>query len=72
MNPQNYSPEEVKDIETRTEKAFALLKELELFPSAILQQVNIGDDTFATKVICYLADAKFKPKESPYVPDTKA
>lgn len=63
--------EQKKDIETRVEKAHVILKELQLFPSAVVQKVNLGEDTFADKVICYLADSKFIPKKSPYAEPKK-
>lgn len=66
-----YSPEEEKDIKERVEKANAMLKELNLYPSAVVQKINKGDDIFVDKIICYLQDNKYikKPIKSPY--DTK-
>ena len=62
----SFTEEQKKDIEERLKKAEVTLKELQLFPSAVVQKINLGDDTFADKVICYLADSKFMPKKSPY------
>lgn len=59
---QNYSEEEIKDIKERVEKAETMLKELQLFPSAVVQKVKVGaenEDVFADKVICYLQDSKY-------------
>lgn len=55
----NYSPEEAKDITTRVEQAFGLLKELNLTPSAQVSTVAIGNDVFATKVEAFLKDTKY-------------
>ena len=62
-----FTQEQQKDITERVEKAQAFLKELELFPSAIIRKVNLGNDVFGDQVISYLADAKYLPKkdESP-------
>jgi len=69
---ENLTEEQKKDIEERLKKAEVCLKDLQLFPSAIVQKVNLGDDTFADKVICYLADAKYLPKKSPIQKDDLA
>ena len=69
MNPQNYTEEQKKDIIERVNKANKVLKDLQLFPSAIVQKVKISDnneDVFADKVICFLADSKYQPIDSPY------
>lgn len=62
----NYSEEQKKDITERVEKARKLLDELQLNPSAQIYYDNIGNDTFATKVIPYLQDLKYanNPKET--------
>jgi len=71
MNPSNYSLEEQKDIEERVKKAQEVLKELQLFPTAQVIKVNLGDDVFADKIIAYLQDAKYnkEPIKSPLQPD---
>lgn len=69
MNPDLYTKEQKDDISERVEKAKTLLKDLQLYPSAVVQKVNLGEDTFADKVICYLADTKFTPTKSPLQPD---
>lgn len=56
---QELTPEQKKDIEERVNKAQAFLKELNLYPSAIVQKINMGDDVFADKILCYLADNKY-------------
>lgn len=65
---QIYSPEEEKDIQERVEKATKILKELDLFPSALVQKLNQGNDIFVDKIICYLQDNKYikKPIKTPY------
>lgn len=62
---QNYTPEEVKDIQEREAKALAALKELQLTPAASVQKVNIGGDVFADKLIPFLKDIKFETVVSP-------
>lgn len=59
MNPQEFTPEQRKDIEERVEKAKVFLKELQLQPAVIMQPVNLGDDVFGMKPIPYLQDVKF-------------
>jgi hypothetical protein len=41
---QEYSKEEREDIEARVKKAEEALKELQLFPSAVVQKVKVGND----------------------------
>lgn len=60
-----YTDEQVKDIQERTEKGIAYLKELDLAPAAVLNKVNIGTegkDIFADLVQPYLADTKYSKK----------
>lgn len=68
MNPENYTEEQKKDINGRTEKARVFLKELQLRPAVVMQPINIGNDAFAMKPIVYLADEKFTPTASPLTP----
>ena len=63
---ENYTEEQKKDIEERLKKAEVVLKELQLFPSAVVQKINQGEDIFVDKIICYLQDSKFTPTKSPY------
>jgi hypothetical protein len=59
---QNYTEEQKKDIQERVTKAEEMLKELQLFPSAVIQKVKVGDeskDIFADNIICYLQDSKY-------------
>ena len=63
---ENYTKEQEEDIKLRLVKAEIALKELQLFPSAVVQKVNQGEDIFVDKIICYLQDSKFTPKKSPY------
>lgn len=65
MNPDQYSPEEKKDILERVEKAKIILSELSLRPSSSVSATNTGDDVFALKVISYLQDTKYTPQISP-------
>lgn len=65
MNPDEYTEEQRRDIEARTEKAKTILAELKLRPACMPQLVNLGDDVFATKLFSYLQDEKFSPTISP-------
>ena len=51
--------EQISDIQEREKKGLEALKELGLTPAAQVQKVNMGNDTFADKVIPYLQDTKF-------------
>lgn len=59
MNPNEYTDEQKKDIEGRTEKAKDFLKEIGLQPACFVTPINMGDDVFALKTIAYLQDLKF-------------
>lgn len=68
---QDYTKEEREDIESRVKKAEEILKELQLFPSAVVQKVKVGkegQDIFGDQVICFLADSKYikEPIKSPF------
>jgi len=63
MNTQ-YTEEQVKDIEEREEKGLKALTDLQLTPAAIMQKVNIGNDTFVDKVLPYLMDTKYPVPQS--------
>ena len=65
MNPQDYSPEQKKDIEERVEKAKIALKELNLQPAAFVSPSNVGNDVFAFKVVGFLQDLKYSNTVSP-------
>lgn len=54
-----YTKEQKEDINERVEKATKALKDLQLFPSAVVQKINQGEDIFVDKIICYLADSKY-------------
>ena len=60
---EKYTQEQIKDIKERELKALEMLKELQLTPAAQIYKVNIGNDTFADKLIPYLADIKYNDKE---------
>ena len=62
-----YTQEQQVEITERVKKAQDFLKELQLFPSAVVRKVNLGNDVFGDQVISYLADAKYLPKKD----DTK-
>lgn len=68
MNPKDFSPEQVKDIEERVEKAKNLLKELQLRPAVIMHPVNMGNDVFGLKPQVYLQDEKYTSTVSPLTP----
>lgn len=68
---EDYTRAQQEDIKERLAKAEIALKELHLFPSAVVQKVNQGDDIFVDKVICYLQDSKYMPVKSPYESDKK-
>lgn len=70
MNPSQYSPEQVKDIQDRETQGLAALKALNLTPAAILTKVNLGGDIFADKVQPFLQDILYtqKPDENPSTP----
>jgi hypothetical protein len=68
MKPQDYNPEQRKDIEERVEKAKVALKELHLRPAVIMQPINMGNDVFGMKPIPYLADEKYTSTVSPLTP----
>lgn len=59
MNPEDYSPEQKKDITERVEKAKKLLEELQLQPGCIVQAINTGNDVFGFQPIAYLQDTKY-------------
>lgn len=61
---ENYSKDEIKDIQDREKKALKMLAELELTPAATIQKVNIGNDTFADKVTPYLQDIRYVKKNN--------
>lgn len=65
MNPDQYTPEQQKDIEQRVEKAKIALTELQLQPACAPFMANTGDDIFGIKLVPYLQDTKFAPKLSP-------
>lgn len=68
MNPNDYTPVQQADIESRVEKAKIALKELRLRPAVIIQPVNVGNDVFVMKPIPYLADEKYTSTISPLIP----
>lgn len=68
MNPEQYSEAEQKDIEERIEKAKMALADLKLQPSAQVYKINMGDDTFADKIVPYLQDTKYQSIPSPIQP----
>lgn len=55
----NYTQEQVEDIKEREAKALDTLKELNLTPACQVFKVNVGNDTFADKVVPYLQDTKY-------------
>ena len=67
MTTPKYTQEQIKDITDREAKALELLKELQLTPAASVSKVNMGNDTFSDKVVCYLQDIKYVPKDETFV-----
>lgn len=65
MNHDEYTKEQIKDINERVEKAKIALKELNLEPRCIMSAVNTGDDVFALKATVYLQDIAYQPAISP-------
>lgn len=61
----NYTKEQQANITERLAKAEVALKELHLYPAAVVQKVNKGNDEFVDKVICYLQDNLYTPTLSP-------
>jgi len=59
MKPQDYTESQISDIQAREAKGIQALKDLELTVSAQVISVNVGDNTFAQKVVPYLSDMKF-------------
>lgn len=66
---QDYSPEQVKDIQEREAKGLEALKALELTPAAIISKQNLGNDVFGDRVQAYLQDTKYADKISPIQKD---
>lgn len=60
---QKYTDEQIADIQAREAKAIEALKELQMTISSQVISVNVGDNTFAQKVIPYLADMKYTVQE---------
>lgn len=54
--------EQIKDITEREKKALEYLKENGLTPAAVIQKINLGDNTFADKIIAYLQDVRYSQK----------
>lgn len=65
MNENDYSAEEKADIIARVDKAKAMLTELKLQIACMPQMFNTGDDVFGIKLLPYLQDKKYTPKQSP-------
>lgn len=63
-----YTDEMKKDIIEREKKGLEALKALDLTPAASTQMINIGNDTFAVKLVPYLQDTKHTPQVSPVKP----
>lgn len=63
----NYTEEQIKDIQERVSKVESFLKENEIVLAAQVKKVNIGldikKDIFADEVVVFLRDTKYLPKE---------
>jgi len=68
MDKDSYTPAQREDIEKRVAQANQFLKGLSLRPAVIMQPVNVGNDVFGLKPICYLADEKYTNVVSPLTP----
>lgn len=68
MNPDQYTKEQRKDIETRVDKAKIVLAELKLQPACMPMMENTGDDVFGVKLIPFLQDTKYQSVLSPIQP----
>lgn len=60
-----YTKEQVIEVQEREKKALEYLKENHLSPAAVIQKVRVGDDMFVDKVTPYLRDLKYASVESP-------
>ena len=65
----DYTPEQIKDIQEREKKGLEALKELQLTPAALISKHNIGNDTFADRLLPYLQDTKYSSQVSPVQKD---
>lgn len=65
MKQEDYSPDQIKDIEERVEKARNFLTELQLQPAVVMQMANNGKDIFGIQAIPYLKDQKYLNVVSP-------
>jgi len=65
MSPEQYSPEQRKDIEERVEKAKTALAELNLQPATLMSYENLGNDVFGLKPLSFLQDTKYQNVISP-------
>lgn len=59
MHPNDFSPEQKKDIEERVEKAKKALQDLQLQPAVWVTPVNGGDDNWSLKTIAFLQDTRY-------------
>ncbi len=57
-----YTEEQLKDIQERSEKAIKMLAELELSAQANVSMVNLANDVFGVKVQPLLMDTKYASK----------
>jgi hypothetical protein len=60
-----YTKEQIKEVQEREKKALEYLKENHLSPAAVVQKVRVGDDMFVDKVTPYLRDTRYASVESP-------
>ncbi len=60
----DYTPEQIADYTEREQKGMELLKELNLFPAALVTKDKVGTNLFADRVTCFLGDTKFSKNES--------
>ncbi len=65
----NYTEEQVKDIEAREKEALEHLKRLHLTPACQVVKQNMGNDVFGDKLYPYLADTLYTPQVSPIQKD---
>lgn len=60
-----YTKEQIEDIAKREKMGIDYLRSIGLTPAAVIQKINIGNDTFADKLQPYLQDTRYTPNKSP-------
>lgn len=63
----NYTEEQLKDIQTRQDKLIELFKEMEIRPMIQSKKEAIAENVYADRLEIVLVDTKYLPKEEPVV-----